>query len=160
MPSNPLTLWMTEVIQASGKFLRSPTLRPFTSLKLWRTLNSFSSCSWTLFKRSRTPRPPSKYLSKNDDVVYLFFFLDWETHPGICLRMNSAAVFWGLQEEAELCLLLELLKLLLMVRLLVVMAWWKKAQRKWSGDRLFFVVLIQSIMMMMMMETWNWEVVW
>ena len=46
---------MTEVIHAFWKSRGSSTFRPFTSLELWRTHKSFSSCGWTLFRRPRAP---------------------------------------------------------------------------------------------------------
>ena len=54
-PSDPRPFRMTVVIHALGNFFGSSTLQPLTSLKLWRTLKSFNSCGWTLWRRSRAP---------------------------------------------------------------------------------------------------------
>ena len=54
-PSDPRPFRMTVMTDALGKFLGSSTLWPLSSLKLRRTLKSFKSWGWTLWRRSRAP---------------------------------------------------------------------------------------------------------
>ena len=71
-PADPRPSLMTDVSQAFGKFWGSSTFRPFTSLKLWRTLKCFQSCGWTLWRRSRTPSSTRQMLER---VCWRGFFL-------------------------------------------------------------------------------------
>ena len=78
-PSDPQPFRMTVVIHELGKFLGSSTFRPFTSLKLWRTLKSFKSCGWTLLRRSRGPSSTWQMLVPEWCLGFSFFFWCFET---------------------------------------------------------------------------------
>ena len=78
-PSDPRPFRMTVVTHALGNFLGSSTLCPFTSLKLWRTLNSFKSWGWTLCKRFRAPSSTRQMFMPLLWRGFSFFFMCFGT---------------------------------------------------------------------------------
>ena len=94
-PSDPRPFRMTVVIHELGKFLGSSTFRPFTSLKLWRTLKSFKSCGWTLWRRSRAPSSTRQMLVPEWCLGFSFFFWCFGTSSPELSRDELRCCFFG-----------------------------------------------------------------
>ena len=116
-PSESRSFQMTDVTHAFGKFRGSSTFRPFNSLKLWRTLKSFKSCGWTLWRRSRTPSSTRQMLEPVWWRGFSFFLCCLGTSSPE-LSMEDAAVSWELYWGMKMSLLK--LLLLLVIHWLVV----------------------------------------